>query len=508
MSALATSKSYKGAEQEKGGRVTDLEQAVEAPGRGELVREVRELIDEFGIDYIYYQYVSVTGRIMGKAAPAFHWEEMAQNGIQTWLGGVANVFADRDGRLIGYPPNASELIGLPDAETFCQLPWNKRIARVFCTLYWNREEAETPGAVLETDSRGNLKRIDAQFRSEHDDLHLRVGCEPEMLWLRPGEGNEPYRGTTKPYAYHIDQFEQLSDVWLRVYDYAKAMGLDMIQGDHEDAPGQVELNFTYDTALKTSDRLTTYRQICAQVAREFGLIAVFMCKPYMGMPANGCHHNLSVWRGGEGELVRLVDDPLPAMSEVFTYTKGGTNEQHDPAERWMPSETGRAALGGMLKHLNALTAIGSSTVNSYRRLNDTGLWAPVGASWGLQNRSCAIRVSSPTRFEFRAVDSMVNPYLLQGALIKAIDDGIRNGIDPGEPEERNFAEVMASGEKIARIPMTLEAALNALADDEVIRSALPGAMYELYDWYKRDEWNKFIWQVSDWDVKTYLDCLP
>ena len=150
----------------------------------------------------------------------------------------------------------------------------------------------------------------------------------------------------------------------------------------------------------------------------------------------------------------------------------------------------------------------TSAVNSYRRLNDTGLWAPVGASWGLQNRSCAIRVSSPDRFEFRCVDSMVNPYLMQAALLKALDDGIKNRIDPGEPEDRNFVDVLNSGETIERIPTTLHDALDALAEDDVIRSALPGDLYRVYDWYKRDEWNKFIGQVSDWDVNMYLDCLP
>jgi glutamine synthetase len=67
---------------------------------------------------------------------------------------------------------------------------------------------------------------------------------------------------------------------------------------------------------------------------------------------------------------------------------------------------------------------------------------------------------------------------------------------------------MASGEKIDRIPNTLEKALDALAESEVVKSALPGELYTIYDWYKRDEWNKFIWQVSNWDVDTYLDCLP
>ena len=159
----------------------------------------------------------------------------------------------------------------------------------------------------------------------------------------------------------------------------------------------------------------------------------------------------------------LVADPLPGMEEVFTYSKGGTNEFRDPKEIWLPADTGRYALGGMLTHLNALVAIGSSTVNSYRRLNDLGMWAPVGASWGLQNRSCAVRVSSPDRFEFRAVDSMVNPYLMQAALYKAFDDGIKNQIDPGEPQEQNIAELMMAGEDVNRIPNTLRDALDALA---------------------------------------------
>ena len=352
--------------------MTDLADYLSESVREEHIRQVRKKINELSIDYIYSQYISITGRIMGKAIPATHWERLAAEGMQTWLGGVTNVFPDRRGNLIGFPPNASELLALPDPETFCQLPWNKRIARVFCTVFWCREDPDHPEQFLDSDCRGNLKRIQTEFEDKHG-LHLRVGCEPEMLWLKPGDNDAPYYETTKPYAYHIDQFEQLSDVWLRVYDYSVAMGLDIIQGDHEDAPGQIELNFQYDWALRTSDRLTTYRQICAQVAREFNLIAVFMSKPYMGMPANGCHHNVSLWQGGEDSLVPLVDDPIPGMEDNFLYRSGGKNKFRDTNETWLPTELGRWCLGGMIHHLNALVAIGASTVNSYRRLNDTGM---------------------------------------------------------------------------------------------------------------------------------------
>ena len=344
--------------------MSDLQDYLNDPDRDGLVAEVRKKIDALKIDAIYYQYISITGRIMGKMIPARHWERAAREGMQTWIDGITNVFADRDGELIGFPPNASELLALPDPETFCQLPWNKRIARVFCTVFFSREDPERAEEFLDSDSRGNLRRVDDAFRQDHDGLHMRVGCEPEMLWLKPGDAEKPYYETTKPYAYHIDQFEQLQEVWLKLYEYGTAMGLDMIQADHEDAPGMIEMNFQYDDALRTSDRLTTYRQLCAQVARECGLMAVFMSKPYMSLSGNGCHHNLSLWRGGEDSVESIGRQGQPAMDEVFTYRRGGTNEIENPNHAWMPSEHGRHALGGMLAHLNALVAIGSSTVNS------------------------------------------------------------------------------------------------------------------------------------------------
>ncbi len=490
--------------------LTHLEAYVAQPGRAELVKQVRAKIDELGIQYIYYQFVSVTGRITGKGVPAAHWESVAERGIQLVYGAMANLFLDRYGNYIGYGPEASELVAIPDPDTFCQLPWDKRVARVFCTCFRNREEPEAPGSYLTADCRGNLRRIHAQFQADHDGLHLRHGTEPEMMWLKKGADGKPDGGVTKPNCYHIHQFEELRPVVLRVIEYANAMGLDMIQGDHEDAPGQLELNFMFDEALRTCDRLTTYRQICAQVAREFNLIACFMSKPFMGLSANGCHHNLSLWYGGQDEVNTLGLDSLPGMPGTFSYRKGGENTfLPDPSlSQTKPGPIGLQSIGGVIEHLGALTAIGCSTVNSYRRLWDKGLWAPVYADWGFQNRTCGLRVSAPGRFEYRAVDSMVNPYLMAAALLKAFDDGIRRNLDPGEPETRNLYEAMEAGKQVKKLPMSLGEALARLDEDEVIRSALPDEMYKLYTWYKRDEWEKFLATTSDWDVEMYLDCLP
>lgn len=488
---------------------TDYHRELEVPGRADRVARVRAKIEALGIEHIYYQYVSITGRVMGKAAPARHWETQARKGVQTWMGGVTNVLPNFRGELIGFSANSMECIALPDPETFVQLPWEPRIARVFCTLFYSLEDPEKPGAIYEFDTRGNLKRFDREFREAHDGLHLRLGLEPEMLWLKPKDGEvRPYEGITEPLAYHIGQFETARPIWMQVSDYARAMGLDMIQGDCEDAPGQVELNFQFDDALATCDRMTTYRQICAEVARQNGLIACFMAKPFMGYAANGCHHNCSLWRGGERVVQDLLPGELPGMEEAWEHTIGGANVFEGDGPGWEPSELGKHALGGSLKHIGALTAIGASTVNSYRRFNDYGLWAPIGANWGLQNRSCTIRISSPDRFEFRAVDSMVNPHLFCGALLKAMDDGIRNRIDPGKPETRNVTEVWQSGEPVTLIPLNLFDALEALKGDAVIRGAMPGRLYEVYDEYKRDEWIRFLREVTNWDVAQYLHCLP
>lgn len=493
----------------RGEDMTDLEAHVNADGRDKLVKQVREKINELGVTYIYYQFISVTGRIVGKGIPADHWERTAEKGFQLVYGSTANLFVDRQGDYIGYGPESSELVGIPDPETFCQLPWDKRVARVFCTCFRNREERQNPGGHLTSDCRGNLRIIHNEFQEKHG-LDMRVGTEPEMMWLKRGEDGGPNGGVTKPNCYHIDQFEELRPTFMKVIEYSQAMGLDIIQGDHEDAPGQLELNTMFDDVLRNADRLTTYRQICAQVAREDGLIACFMSKPFMGVSASGCHHNMSLWKGGKESVNDLHNNKLPGMEGAFTYLSGGENTfMPDPSiDERKPGPVGLQCIGGVMKHLDALTSIGSSTVNSYRRLWDTGFWAPVFADWGYQNRTCALRISAPGRFEYRSVDSMVNPYLMGGALLKAFDDGITNDLDPGEAEERNIYEAIDAGKQVKKLPMSLGDALQKLAEDEVIKSSMPDEMYKVFQHYKNDEWERFNHTVTDWDLETYLDCLP
>ena len=426
-------------------------------------------------------------------------------------GSTANLYVDRHGDYIGYGPESSELVGIPDPETFCQLPWDKRVARVFCTCFRNREERENPGGHLTSDCRGNLRIIHNEFQEKYDGLHLRCGTEPEMMWLKRGEDGRPNGGVTKPNCYHIDQFEELRPTFMKVIEYSQAMGLDIIQGDHEDAPGQLELNTMFDDVVRNADSLTTYRQICAQVAREDGLIACFMSKPFMGVSASGCHHNMSLWRGGKDTVNDLHFDKLPGMAGAFTYLVGGDNTfMPDPSiDERKPGPIGLQCIGGVMKHLGSL---------DFHRFFHSKFLPPISGILvsGLQFLQIGVIKTALVHYGSlpRVVLSTVLwirwsiPTLMGAALLKAFDDGISNDLDPGEAEERNIYQAIEEGKQVKKLPMSLGEALQKLADDEVIKSSMPDEMYRVFHHYKNDEWEKFNHTVTDWDLETYIDCLP
>ncbi len=467
-----------------------LEEARRDPERQDKIQRIRALIDELGIKYIFFQQVSVSGHVNGKGVAASMWEHVATEGYQLVYGATADLFVDRADRYIGFGPEESELAAIADLDTFAQLPWDSRVARVFCDCF----DTET-GKLLEADPRQNLKRTTNEIEAELGYTFL-CGIEPEMMWMKRPAGGDPSsaEGITKPWCYHINQFEELRPVILDVIDYGEKLGIHPTYGDHEDSPGQLELNFLFDRAVRTADNLSTYRQICAAVAREhtrlgtYGadteVLATFMPKPFTGVSANGAHHHFT-----------LVDED---GNNVF-YDKDG------PAKL---SEIGLQFMGGILEHARALCGITAPTVNSYKRFWDFGFWAPIYKDYGWQNRTTLVRVASGGRFEFRAVDSACNPYLTQAALLRAGLDGVKRKLDPGSPQQRNIYDVIDEGAEVERVPAHLGEAIEALEADEIVRSALPGRLLDVYLHYKKDEWERFLAAVTDWERERYLDILP
>src|SRR5437763_158077 len=194
-----------------------LEEARNAPGRADRIEQLTRLIEDRGIKYVFFQQISITGRVMGKGVVSTFFGQVAERGYQLVYGATANLFTDRHGNYIGFGPEESELAAIADLDTFAVLPWDERVARVFCDCY----DTET-GELLDADCRQNLKRVAHEFEQELGYQFL-IGIEPETMWLkRPVDGEMP-EGLTKPYCYHIHQFEELRPVLLDVVDWGQRL---------------------------------------------------------------------------------------------------------------------------------------------------------------------------------------------------------------------------------------------------------------------------------------------
>lgn len=436
-------------------------------------------IEEYGVEFVYFQAVTITARVVGKVIPADQFARLATRGVMQHRTAVANLQTTREGVLLGGGVGAAEYCAVPDLDTFSVLPWDHKTARVFCSLYEPDHVLTDPGAPMATDTRGLMKRLHADFTARTG-LELRTGTEPEMTWEGPG-----FTTTSRPDAspsYHIEHLERYRAVYQKVITYAKAMGFQMVEGDFEDA-GQVELNWMFDNSDATADRLVTYRQICKQVARELGIQASFMPKPGMGYMGNGCHHNFSLWRGDTNILA-----------------EDGRHELH-------LTEEGQYALGGLLTHTPGAMLIMGSTVNSYKRYWDAGQFAPSKINWGLDNKTCTVRLSANGRLEYKLPDAACNPYLTHAAMLVSIDDGLKNQINPGEPTIGSSYD-STGVELFGKLPLTLGESLAAFAADDYLKSALGEPLAKLLLEYKTDEWARFNSAVTDWERTMYWDDTP
>ena len=277
-----------------------------------------------------------------------------------------------------------------------------------CTLYEPQHRPAVGGAPFAADARGHLRRTHDEFR-QHTGMEMRTGCEPEMTWL--GEGLDVRSRPGENPSYEFEQLERMRPIYQRIIGYATHFGLDMIEGDYEDA-GQLELNWMFDSAELTADRLITYRMICRQVAREFGVTASFMPKIAPGSMGTGCHHNISLWRDGQN-----------------AFCEAGRTDLH-------LTPVARHSLGGMLAHATESMIVMGGTVNSYKRYWDAGQFAPTQIDWGMEDKTCTVRLSGNGRLEYKLPDSAVNPYLSHALLLAQISDGLKNETDPDSVRSR------------------------------------------------------------------------
>ena len=430
-----------------------------------------------GVKYALASYVDMHGVSKSKFVPIDHLQRMMQ-GSELCTGAA----------LDGVPQDVSdeEVSPRPDPESVMVLPWRPEVA-------WFASDLYCEGKKFEPCSRNIFKKVLTQ--ATEMGYKFNFGIEPEFFLLKDTEEGfgpiGPRDDMAKP-AYDIrstlDSFEMLEEIVREL----NGLGYDVYSYDHEDGNGQFEIDFMYSDGLNMADRFVFFRLLIQELAHRRGYFASFMPKPFSDRAGSGAHYNMS------------LADP-----------EDGTNlfESADDERGCNLSMLGYYFIGGILKHLPALCAVISPTINSYKRLIKEGsmsgfTWAPVFACFGNNNRTNSVRVPlGGGRVELRAADIANNPYL-GGALVLAAGlEGIRKQIDPGPPHTENMylkseAELAELG--VGYLPRTLQEATEAFAADDLAREVFGDLMFETFVDFKRNEWEQYHNHVSDWEVSRYL----
>lgn len=421
---------------------------------------------------IILQYPDLQGILRGILIDESDWEHAVKEGY-----GFGNAVIDWYDTPNGhglledteFGANSGDLIAKADPNTRSTQLWNPGVERALCTLH------HPDGAPYEYCSRTILANV-----VEEIPYNASVGTEIEFnLFENDGESAARFDSgiTDIGMLYDAGIMNELSPYFQRLNDTVKRFGTKVTGFHHESGPSQFETIVHHETPVEQADSVISFREAARGVGREFNLEPTFMPRPISNEDGNGLHFHLSLW-----------DD--------------GDNVFYEPDDDYKLSATAYHFIGGILEHASGLTALCAPTVNSYKRLQP-GLFAPVTISYGPDNRSAAIRIppehGESTRVELRFPDSATNPYLSLAAILTAGYHGIEEETDPGEPIDENIYESF-TGETL---PLSLGSALQALGEDDVLRSALGDVVIDEFIKLKENEIQRYKNTISQWEKNEY-----
>lgn len=443
------------------------------------VLAIQESLKAKGVKYCIGAYVDIHGIQKAKVVPIDHLPQMAA-GSERYTGYAL------DG--LGQAPNEDELTSVPDLRHIVQLPWEPTVA-------WMPADNHFKGEPYPLSTRVALQSVMAQAAQMGFGMNLGIECEIFLLKQQAdGSLAVPHASDklVKP-CYDVKGFMD-NFSWLdKVATCINNLGWDLYSFDHEDANGQFEFDFNYADVLTTCDRLTFFRMMAKHYAEEEGLLATMMPKPFADKTGNGAHFNMSLYDLKTGKNLFACDP------------------KDDPRGIGL-TPLGYQFVAGILKHGRALCAVFAPTVNSYKRLVRRGAmsyfsWAPVFNSYGSNNRTNSVRIpAGGGRCESRNADGAVNPYLAAALALAAGLEGIREGLNPGEPNEDNLYEltdVQRAERGIEFLPQTLQEAVAAFAADPLVERTLGKGLRDEFIKYKTQEWEAYHLSVSQWETARY-----
>lgn len=434
--------------------------------------EIIQIIKENDVKLIKLQFVDLNGHVKNLAVPSQQIDKILNNEMML------------DGSSIkGFRSiETSDMYFYPDRKTFALIPWrkkeNRNIARLICDIH------NADGTPFEGCPRANLKRVMAEAKELG--FEMNVGPEAEFFLFKKDENGAPTTETNDSAGYYdAGPDDKGQEVRAKIVYALQDMGFDIESSHHENSCGQHEIGFKYADALTTADNVATFKLVVKSIAEKNGLHATFMPKPIYGVNGSGMHCNISLFKDGKNAF--LDETKENKLSDIAMY-----------------------AIGGILKHIRAITAIANPTVNSYKRLVP-GYEAPVYLAWSLANRSALVRVpakrGNATRIELRSPDPSCNPYLTFAAILTAVLDGVKNKIVPPEAVDSNIYKLSdkeRKRNKINSLPGSLNEALDLMERSTIVRAALGNHIHSEFLTSKRIEWDDFRTYVSSWEINKYL----
>jgi glutamine synthetase len=455
------------------------------PAEDRAAKEVTAKAQDADLELVRFLYADSGGVIRGKAAALRFLPQRIASGIGHTTAMMAMTMLDALQPVDGMGP-VGEVRIKPDPATFVELPYAPGAGAMLADL------TRPDGTPWEACSRTFLKQAIAELAGAG--FAMSAAFEPEFtigIRLRdPSGGPDRLVPADDSLCYSSTGFDQAHDYVIDVVRALNAQGLQVEHYYPELGAGQQEISIRHAPPLRAADNHVLYRETVRGVAFRRGLWASLAPKPIADQAGNGTHLHAS--------LSLLNADGSPGAA-AFT----------DPADEYGLSRTGYQFIGGVLAHLPALVALTCGSVNSYRRLQPQ-FWSSAYTVYGMDNREAAIRICSPLRedpastvnLELKPSDSSANPYLALGAFIYAGLDGIRHGTDPGaavnvDPATMSDDERAAAGAQ--RLPRTLTEALDALAADELLMTALGPLRSSAYLAVKRAEAAAFAARDADFE---------
>ncbi|MGD9502365.1 MAG: type III glutamate--ammonia ligase [Methyloceanibacter sp.] len=434
-----------------------------------MATDLAKVAKERGIKYFLISYVDLFGTLRAKLAPASAIADMAKDGA-----GFAGFASWLD-----MTPAHPDVLAIPDPASLIQLPWKREVG-------WLAADPYMDGKAVEQAPRNILKRMIA--KADKAGYQLKTGVECEFFLLSPdGSAISDAADTQSKPCYDQSALMRRYDVIAEICDSMLELGWGAYQNDHEDANGQFEMNWAFDDALVTADRMAFFKYMTKALAEKHGFRATFMPKPFANLTGSGCHVHASLWQGNKN----VFDDSKDALGL---------------------SRTAYNFIGGLMNAAGDICAITNPTVNSYKRINapvtlSGATWSPNTVTYAGNNRTHMIRVPGGGRFEFRLADGAANPYLLPAAILAAGLDGIARNVDPGKPLDIDmYAEGHKAPPGVKKLPLNLLDALRVTQKSELLRRELGDEFVDSYVKLKMREWNDYAGHLSTWERSATLDC--